>query len=77
MKHAEAQRLQLMSVEMVNVVQKYRPLPALKSMMKIAGIDCAPARLPLVAMTDGEITEREAVLGETGFLEWMREPAQP
>jgi N-acetylneuraminate lyase len=67
----EAQALQLMSVQMVNLVKKYRPLPALKSMMKIAGIDCGPTRRPLVAMRESEIEALRASLAELGFLEWM------
>lgn len=69
---AEAQRLQHLSVRMVALVKKYRPLPALKSMMKIAGLDCGPARLPLVAMEQGEIDALRRGLAEIEFLEWMR-----
>ncbi len=68
----EAQRLQLLSAQMVAlVVRKYRPLPALKSMMKIAGVDCGPTRLPLDPMTQAEIDALKNDLQELNFLEWM------
>jgi N-acetylneuraminate lyase len=71
-KHAEAQRLQLLSARMVEVVRKYRPLPALKSMMKLVGVDCGPMRLPLVAMRPDEFDALKRDLAAIGFLEWMR-----
>lgn len=46
----EAQRLQLLSAQMVVLIKKYRPLPALQAMMKIgasstaAGSGCSLAR---------------------------------
>lgn len=69
---SEARRLQLISVQMVEAVKKYRPLPALKSMMKLAGVDCGPTRLPLKAMTEGEVEALTRDLEAIGFLEWMR-----
>ncbi len=68
---AEAQRLQLISVRMVEAVKKYRPLPALKSMMKLAGVDCGPTRLPLIPMTSAEIEGLRQELAAIGFLEWL------
>jgi len=69
--HAEAQRLQLLSAQMVEAVKKHRPLPALKSMMKLAGIDCGPTRQPLVAMRAEEFDVLTHDLTELGFLTWM------
>jgi N-acetylneuraminate lyase len=71
-KHADAQRLQLLSAQMVQAVQKFRPLPALKSMMQLAGVDCGPVRLPLLAMTPDECDSLKRDLAEIGFLEWMK-----
>ena len=68
----EAQRLQLLSVNMVRAAQKHRPLPALKSMMALAGIDCGPTRLPLIAMTPEEKEFLKRDLAEIGFLDWMQ-----
>lgn len=66
----EARQLQLLSVQMVVLVQKYRALPALKSMMKIAGIDCGPTRLPLVPMKPEEIESLKCGLEALDFLKW-------
>ena len=68
---AEAQRLQLMSAHMVEAVKKFRPLPALKSMRKLVGIDCGPTRQPLVAMRDSEFDALSKSLTELGFPQWM------
>ena len=70
--HAAAQKLQWLSARMVQAVVQYRPLPALKSMMKLVGIDCGPTRLPMVAMAPAESAALERELAEIGFLEWMR-----
>ncbi|QDL55103.1 dihydrodipicolinate synthase family protein [Rhodoferax aquaticus] len=69
--HAQAQRLQLLSAHMVEAVKKFRPLPALKSMMKLTGIDCGPTRLPLVAMRDAEFNALSKNLDALGFPQWM------
>lgn len=71
-KLAEAQALQLISAKMVEAVKRYRPLPALKAMMKIAGVDCGPTRNPLIAMTDLELEGLRQELVDIGFLRWMR-----
>lgn len=70
--HAEAQRLQLLSARMVLTIKKYRPLPALKSMMKMAGVDCGPMRLPMVAMAPDEVDALKRDLAEIDFLGWMQ-----
>lgn len=69
---AEARRLQLLSVQMVEAVKRYRPLPALKAMMGFAGVDCGPTRLPLQAMTADETAALKAEVEAIGFLSWMR-----
>jgi N-acetylneuraminate lyase len=70
--HAAAQNLQGLSARMVQVVTNARPLPALKSMMKLVGIDCGPTRLPLAAMSTDEFESLRRELAEIGFLDWMR-----
>ena len=67
----EARRLQHLSVRMVEVAKAYRPLPALKAMLAIAGCDCGPTRLPLVALQESELASVRRDLAELGFLEWM------
>ena len=69
---AEARRLQLLSVHMVEAVKRFRPLPALKTMLSFVGLDCGPTRLPLQAMTADETAALERELAAIGFLEWMR-----
>jgi N-acetylneuraminate lyase len=70
---AQAQRLQTLSAQMVlKIVSGYRPLPGLKTMMKFAGLDCGPARLPQVALTPAESDSLQRDMVELGFLEWMR-----
>jgi N-acetylneuraminate lyase len=71
-RYRQAQQLQLLSAQMVRAAIKHRPLPALKSMMKLAGTDCGPTRLPLAAMSAAECDELERDLRSLGFLEWMR-----
>jgi len=71
-RHAEAQQLQLLSARMVDVVRKYRPLPALKAMMKFAGVDCGPTRVPLMPMAADEIAALRRDLDQLGFLARMR-----
>lgn len=68
----EARRLQLLSARMVEAIKRFRPLPALKSMMRLAGVDCGPTRSPLPAMSGSEFAALERELAEIGFLEWMR-----
>jgi len=69
--HKRAQQLQLLSAQMVEAVKKFRPLPALKSMMKLAGIDCGPTRLPLVAMRSEETEALKLSLEALDFPKWM------
>ena len=72
-KLVEAQRLQTLSAQMVlRLIAKYRPLPALKAMMKFVGLDCGPVRLPQVALTPAEIDALRRDLDQMGFLAWMR-----
>lgn len=68
----EAQRLQLLSAQMVEAIKKHRPLPALKSMMKLVGIDCGPTRQPLVTMQTNEFEELKNDLTKLDFLRWMQ-----
>lgn len=67
----EAQRLQLLSVRMVEVIKRYRPLPAQKAMMSFIGIDAGPTRLPLQPMSAEETAALKQELDAIGFLQWM------
>ena len=44
----------------------------MQSMMRLAGVDCGPVRLPMVAMMRGEVEALEPDRAEIGVLDWMR-----
>jgi len=66
-----ARRLQLLSVRMVRVCYQYRGLPAIKAMMKIAGLDCGPTRLPLEALSAEEYRLFKSQIESLGLSEWF------
>jgi len=66
-----ARRLQLLSVRMVRVCYQYRGLPAIKAMMKIAGLDCGPTRLPLEALSAEEYQLFKSQIESLGLSEWF------
>ena len=70
----EAQRRQALSVEMVRIFRRYRIQSALKAAMKLIGLDCGPARLPLVTLTDDELQAMKEELGAVGFFDWALGP---
>jgi len=55
------------------VVDRYRPLPAQKLIMRWLGLDCGPARLPLFNLTPAEETQFRADLDAIGFFERIAE----
>ncbi|MBN2512910.1 MAG: dihydrodipicolinate synthase family protein [Sedimentisphaerales bacterium] len=66
-----AQKLQLLSVRMVRVCYQYRGLPAIKAMMKIAGLDCGPTRLPLETLSADEYRTFKSQIDSLGLSEWF------
>jgi len=72
----EAKRLQGLSVEMIQPINKYgspsNNAPSLKAMMKFLGLDCGPMRLPQISLTE----EKQDLLGHDmkaiGFFDWGR-----
>jgi N-acetylneuraminate lyase len=63
-----ARNVQLQSVRMIRVLQGFGFSRASKAMMRLMGVDCGPVRLPLAAMTDGEVRElRTRLQGMDGF----------
>lgn len=66
-----ARKGQYTSVQLVRICNKYRGLPASKSIMKLAGLDCGPPRLPFEALSPDEFESFKSELGEIGFLEWL------
>jgi N-acetylneuraminate lyase len=66
-----ARELQYLSVRMIRVCYKYRGLPAFKSVLKLAGLDCGPTRLPLEALSTEEFNSFKTELEVTGLREWI------
>jgi len=70
----EAQRLQSLSVQMMRIINRYATtstnLPAMKSMMKLIGLDCGPLRLPLPSLTRLQEHKLEMALRDIGFFGW-------
>ncbi|MEN6306470.1 MAG: dihydrodipicolinate synthase family protein [Anaerohalosphaeraceae bacterium] len=66
-----ARKLQLLSVRMVRVCYQYRGLPAIKAMMKIAGLDCGPTRLPLETLSAEEYRKFKSQIESLGVCEWF------
>ena len=65
-----AQKYQARSVDMVRAILKYTPLPAQKSIMKMIGLDCGPARLPLLPLSEEQEDVLRRDLEEIGFFEF-------
>jgi len=73
---AEAQRLQGLSVEMIQPINRFGSptsnLPANKAMMKVIGLDCGPIRLPHVSLPDEVIADLKTAMEQIGFFDWGR-----
>jgi N-acetylneuraminate lyase len=70
-----ARKAQLQSVRMIRVLQEFGFSRASKAMMRLLGVDCGPARLPLRAMTEAEVRELwRRLQGMDGFSRPLREP---
>ena len=72
----EAQRLQGLSVKMIQHLNKYGTptsnAPSLKTMMKLIGLDCGPMRLPQVALSPEKADALRRNMEEIGFFDWGR-----
>lgn len=67
-----ARKLQMRSVEFVKLMLKYEnSVVSTKAMLRIAGLDLGPCRLPLRNLTDGEYNALEEELKTLGFLNTM------
>jgi N-acetylneuraminate lyase len=70
---ASARRLQQIARGMIDLVQPFGGLPALKAIASIAGVDCGPCRLPL---RDLDVSERAGLwreLERIGFVETLEQ----
>jgi N-acetylneuraminate lyase len=68
----EAQRLQGLAVQMVNVIMQFDGQPSLKAMMSLVGLDCGPSRLPLVTLRPYEVDKLRLDLEAIDYFEWGR-----
>lgn len=72
----EAQRLQSLSVEMIQPINHFGSpasnAPAIKAMMKVIGLDCGPMRLPQDTLPDHKIEALKAAMEAIGFFDWGR-----
>ncbi|MFZ5517647.1 MAG: dihydrodipicolinate synthase family protein [Candidatus Zhuqueibacterota bacterium] len=69
---AEAQRLQLLSVQLIRLLNECGGMAAFKTAMKFLGWDCGPPRLPLVALTLEQEQAMQQKFVSLGFFDWGR-----
>ena len=70
---ATAQKLQAQCVQFIEILYEYGYLPATKSVLKMLGVDCGPARPPLSNLSDGDEDKLRSELEEIGFFDWIKE----
>jgi N-acetylneuraminate lyase len=66
-RQAEAQAMQLQSVEMVRCLGKYSPIPAQRAIMNMLGFNLGPCRLPLEDLVPEQAEELKEALEACGF----------
>jgi N-acetylneuraminate lyase len=71
----EARRLQAKSYSLVEIMVRHGGLPAGKALMKLAGIDCGPCRLPLRSLSPGQHETMTGELEAEGLLPYFSKPA--
>ena len=69
---AEAQRLQALSVQMVRTFVPFGGIEGQKAMMRMVGLDCGTARLPLNKLATEATEQLHNNLQEVGFFDWGR-----
>lgn len=69
---AEARACQERSARLVEVVFRHGNQPAIKAIMRLAGLDCGPSRLPYAALSPRQLEALERDLAAVGFFEWSR-----
>lgn len=67
---AEARLCQARSVAMIQVLLRSQGLSAIKSMMRLLGVDMGPVRLPLVSIDNKELARIERELSAIGYFDW-------
>ncbi len=63
----EARRLQLLSARLIAVYRRHGGPRAMKSVMKMVGIDCGPVRAPLARFAQDEYAAMQAEMETLGF----------
>ena len=66
----DARQLQAQAARIVHAILKHPLHPALKATMAIAGVECGPPRLPLIALEQSDLDILKADLNNTGFFTW-------
>ena len=67
-----AQRHQANAVAMVRVLTGFAANPAIKTMMKLIGLDCGPTRLPQRPLSADEENRLRQEMRRIGFFDWGR-----
>ena len=71
----EARRDQARINRYIDIMIRFGGLPAGKQMMKLAGVDCGPVRLPLRLLSDEAQTGIRTALEESGFFDLAQSAA--
>ncbi len=69
----DAAKLQFEAVEVINLILKYQPLAAQKTIMKWIGLDSGRTRQPIESLTEQEERQLANELKKTKFYSWQRE----
>lgn len=69
---AEAQRLQGLSVEMINITIKHGGRGGLKASMKLVGVDCGPQRYPIRDMCEDGLKAMRKDFERAGILSYLK-----
>ena len=68
--YQRAIELQAKSIAIVNILIKYNPFAAGKSIMRLVGVDCGPVRTPLRNLTSHQLDQLTSDLEGIGFSEF-------
>ena len=72
--HAEARRLQSVSIAMIDAIAATGFLGTAKALMGRLGVPVGPARLPLGNPSDAQVDALMMRLNELGFAQWGAKP---
>lgn len=71
-KLTEARQTQFNLVEMVRCIIKFSPIPSQRAIMKMQGFELGPSRLPLVNLTNQQLSALKNSLDEVGFFDLLK-----